>query len=579
MQFPRNKLQMNKNELNDKWIKASITGTLWAASEIVLGSFLHNLKVPFSGNVLTAIGIIILISVSYIWTEKGLFWRAGIICAIMKTMSPSAVIFGPMIAIFSEAVLLEISVRLLGKTVAGYILGAMLAMSWNLFQKIANFIIYYGFNIVDLYANLIKFAQKQLNIHLDIVWLPPIVLLILYCILGFISALIGIRIGRKILKQPAGYNPVNITNSFVEKQSEVKSVLNYSMIWLFADIVLIIGSLVLLNYTSWIFWSSSIIAIVALWALRYKKALRQLSKPKFWIFFVLITMVTAFVFTKVMSDSNSLEQGLLLGLQMNFRAVIIIVGFSVLGTELYNPRIREFFLKTSFKQLPLALELSFESLPAMIANIPEFKTILKNPVSVFYQVISLMDFRLTETKRKIEFNQKVFILTGSYEQGKTTLTQKIIEVFKENKISVGGIYSPRIMENNKTIGYDIIDIVTNEREIFLRQTEDETLTKIGRFSIFPQGLLKGYNTLKPSANVNNRIVIIDEAGYLELENRGWASSIQDLLNSSNNHILLVVRDIFVEKIIQKWNLIKVFVFNISEKDHLAISKLIIEHIR
>ncbi|MEI6047275.1 MAG: nucleoside-triphosphatase [Bacteroidota bacterium] len=570
---------MNKNELNDKWIKASITGTLWAASEIVLGSFLHNLKVPFSGNVLTAIGIIILISVSYIWTEKGLFWRAGIICAIMKTMSPSAVIFGPMIAIFSEAVLLEISVRLLGKTVAGYILGAMLAMSWNLFQKIANFIIYYGFNIVDLYANLIKFAQKQLNIHLDIVWLPPIVLLILYCILGFISALIGIRIGRKILKQPAGYNPVNITNSFVEKQSEVKSVLNYSMIWLFADIVLIIGSLVLLNYTSWIFWSSSIIAIVALWALRYKKALRQLSKPKFWIFFVLITMVTAFVFTKVMSDSNSLEQGLLLGLQMNFRAVIIIVGFSVLGTELYNPRIREFFLKTSFKQLPLALELSFESLPAMIANIPEFKTILKNPVSVFYQVISLMDFRLTETKRKIEFNQKVFILTGSYEQGKTTLTQKIIEVFKENKISVGGIYSPRIMENNKTIGYDIIDIVTNEREIFLRQTEDETLTKIGRFSIFPQGLLKGYNTLKPSANVNNRIVIIDEAGYLELENRGWASSIQDLLNSSNNHILLVVRDIFVEKIIQKWNLIKVFVFNISEKDHLAISKLIIEHIR
>jgi len=74
----------------------------------VLGSFLHNLKVPFSGNILTAIGIIILISVSYIWKEKGLFWRAGLICAIMKTMSPSAVIFGPMIAIFSEAMLLEI---------------------------------------------------------------------------------------------------------------------------------------------------------------------------------------------------------------------------------------------------------------------------------------------------------------------------------------------------------------------------------------------------------------------------------------------------------------------------------------
>src|SRR5512135_2803298 len=127
-----------KPELSEKWIKSSIIGTIWAASEIVLGSFLHNLRIPFSGNILTAIGIIIMISISYTWTEKGLFWRAGLICAIMKTMSPSAVIFGPMIAIFTEAFLLEISVRLLGRTMAGYIIGAMAAMSWNLFQKIAN---------------------------------------------------------------------------------------------------------------------------------------------------------------------------------------------------------------------------------------------------------------------------------------------------------------------------------------------------------------------------------------------------------------------------------------------------------
>ncbi|MFA6404219.1 MAG: hypothetical protein WCX31_21725 [Salinivirgaceae bacterium] len=62
-----------KTEISEKWIKASIIGTIWAASEIVLGSFLHNLKIPFSSNLLTAIGIIILISVSYLWSEKGCF--------------------------------------------------------------------------------------------------------------------------------------------------------------------------------------------------------------------------------------------------------------------------------------------------------------------------------------------------------------------------------------------------------------------------------------------------------------------------------------------------------------------------
>ena len=36
-----------------------------------MGKFLHNLRVPFSGHILTAIGLIILISASYRWKDKG----------------------------------------------------------------------------------------------------------------------------------------------------------------------------------------------------------------------------------------------------------------------------------------------------------------------------------------------------------------------------------------------------------------------------------------------------------------------------------------------------------------------------
>src|SRR5665811_1122191 len=110
----------------------------------------------------------------------------------MKTMSPSAVIFGPMIAIFSESLLLELFVRVFGRTYAGYITGAMLAMTWNLFQKIANYIIFYGSNIIDVYANLLKLAQKQLNIQSDIVWLPIFLLLVVYSLFGLFAAIIGI---------------------------------------------------------------------------------------------------------------------------------------------------------------------------------------------------------------------------------------------------------------------------------------------------------------------------------------------------------------------------------------------------
>lgn len=559
-------------KLSEKWVKASIIGTIWAASEIVLGSFLHNLKVPFSGNVLTAIGIIILISVSYIWTDRGLFWRAGLICAIMKTMSPSAVIFGPMIAIFSEAVLLEISTRLFGKTILGFFLGAMLAMSWNLFHRIMNYIIFYGLNIIQLYTDLVKYAQKQLNIHFDIVWLPIIILLVIYCIAGILSAIIGIKVGRKIQKQPAEYEKINEVRKTYSNEKRLE--FNYSLNWLFVNIFLIVGSLFFLNYSS-ILWIPSIIIIIIVWSFRYKRALRQLSKPKFWIFFVIITMVTAFVFTKLQTDSIGFGQGLLIGIQMNFRATIVIVGFSVLGTELYNPKIRQYFLGTSFKQLPLALELSFESLPSMIANIPELKVILKNPVSVIYQIISQAEYRFAEIKNKQP--QKVFIISGAIGHGKTSWLLKIIQTLKTNEISVGGFYSPRIAENSVTIGYDIVDIISGKREIYLRRADESYLERIGPFCIFPSGIEFGLNAFKSSRNMNSKVVVIDEIGLLEIENKGWASCLLDLVTKSNSYIILSVRDSFIDQVIEKWKFKDYYVYKI-DNDSLAIDKQIVEKI-
>jgi nucleoside-triphosphatase THEP1 len=562
--------------LSETWIKASITGTLWAASEIVLGSFLHNLRIPFSGNLLTAIGIIILISVSYTWKEKGLFWRAGVICALMKTLSPSAVIFGPMIAIFSEAFLLEASVRILGKGFAGYLLGGMLAMSWNLFQRIMNFIIFYGTNIVDLYADLLRLAQKQLGIRFDIVWLPILILLVAYCIFGIIAVLIGMKVGRKILEQEPVQTGLSPESEKAAPASSKTGNFSYSLTWLFTDILMMAGSLVLLNFLSWIYWAPAITAVTVIWAARYKRALRQLSKPGFWIFFVLITMATSFIFVRAEPGSNALAQGFLNGLQMNFRAVVIILGFSVLGTELYNPSVKNFFLKTSFKQLPLALELSFESLPSMISRIPEFKTVVRNPVSVFSGMICQAEARLSEIRKND--NAKIILLTGSAAEGKTTFLIKLVEMLKKKGIEPGGILSPRVMEGETTVGYDVINIATGEREKFLRRSETEDLEKIGRFSIFPQGLNAGREALNNLPAKNQRVIIIDEAGKLEIDDGGWAADISNLIKIPNCLILLSVRDKFADAVIQKWGLEVCYRVTLSGLDPNTITDLILQRL-
>lgn len=563
--------------LSDIWIKASIIGTTWAASEIVLGSFLHNLKIPFSGNILAGIGMILLISVSYVWKDKGLFWRAGLICALMKTLSPSAVIFGPMIAIFSQSVLLEASTRVFGRTVLGFVTGAMLAMSWNLFQKIINFIIFYGMNIVKVYESLVQSAQKQLHIEADVLWLPLILLLVVYCILGVIAAIIGMRTGKKIVSQPFEPLPVSPNSKLNTPLKNKPNTFRYSLIWLFMDILSIVGALLLIKNTLWFVWIPSILSLVVVWAIRYKRAIRQLMKPKFWIFFVLITMITAFVFTKI--QGQELWEGLLIGLEMNFRALVIIVGFSVLGTELYNPKIQAFFLKTSFKQLPKALEMSFESLPLMIATLPDARSIIKDPVSIIHQVISQADSRLKEIKRQQDFSATVFILSGAIASSKTRTLGELIELLKGSAVKIGGFYSPRIMEHDITTGYDIISISSGKSAALLRLAEGDSNLKIGKYRLIPDGFSLGRELLKPENNNSNQLVVIDEIGKLELQGKGWAKSLEALLHSRKNHLLIAVRTDFVDAVIEKWHIKNYRVFDVDNLDSRKIAADILKTIK
>lgn len=555
-----------QTQLSEKWIKASILGTVWASSEIVLGSFLHNLRVPFSGNILTAIALVILISASYKWKENGLFWRAGVICALLKTMSPSAVIFGPMVAILAEALLLEFSVRLFGRNFLGFILGSILAMTWVLFQKIANFIIFYGYNIVELYESLMVYIEKQLSLKFDAVWMPILLLLAIYALFGIVSAIIGIKTGRRLVAQ--SFNnlaPISKQNTNVSKRKSNEE-FNYSISWLIIDILFIIGTLLLINSIPFLYWTGLVIVVVTIWAFRYKRALRQLVRPKFWIFFIAITMFTAFVFTRIQSSSNGLMDGLLIGVEMNLRAIILIMGFSVLGNELYNPRIRNFFMNSYFKQLPLAMELSVESLPSMIASIPEFKTIVKNPVSVIYHVMSQAEERLKEIKNEKSLIPKVFVLSGAIGEGKTSHIQKVVSILKAENAKIGGIYSPRIMDGDETIGYDLVDIQTNYQKHFLRVTEKSDFQKIGKYTILPDGLEFGIQAIQQSIIEKEQVIIVDEVGRLELGGMGWAKNIEELLKQPGIVLIIAIRENFVEDLMQKWKVQDFAVYNIAKLD-------------
>ena len=538
--------------LNITWLKAAVMGCLWASSEIVLGSFLHNLHVPFSSIFLTSIGIILLVSVSYQWKEKGLIWRSGLICALMKSVSPSAVIFGPMIAILFEALLLEFSVRIIGKNMLGFLVGSLLAMSWNFFQKIANYLIFYGLNIVELYSSLVKFAEKQLQMHFSTVWMPIFTLWIFYLFFGLLSAAIGIYIGKTAVDKS-----VPLLSSDKKTMANIKSRnqtphLRFSFAWLASNFLGMIAVLLMMNFSPVFWWLGSGLLLIFIWAFRYKTALRPLLKPKFWIFFVSITMLSSFLFARFQSSQLTIADGLLIGLQMNFRAALMIVGFSVIGKELGSPVIRNFFIRTSFRQLPLALEIAFETLPFVIVNLPPLKDIFRKPIGVIRQIVAQSEFWLEKVALTMKKKSNVVIITGEIGSGKTSLISALALRCKESGIKTGGIIAPAVYENGEKRGYNLIDVSTNRKTPLSQTNQIKGMASVGKYFFIQEAILFGREALSVQRNKDMQIVFIDEIGAWELQGQGWGTSLNELIINCEMPLILSVRRKFLELVVESW---------------------------
>jgi nucleoside-triphosphatase THEP1 len=122
----------------------------------------------------------------------------------------------------------------------------------------------------------------------------------------------------------------------------------------------------------------------------------------------------------------------------------------------------------------------------------------------------------------------------------------------------------------------LVDILTNSREILLRESDQTGGNKIGRFAIFPQGLKKGIQLLSPAQLLGKRLVIIDEVGRLELNDKGWSDGISSLMKTSKIHLLFTVRDSFTDEVIRKWSIGQPHIFKVSQTNYQECGKSIID---
>jgi hypothetical protein len=380
-----NERMVHSAVLDDRWLKAAVTGSLWASFEIIAGSFLHNLRVPFAGTILTALAVVFLIAIFQIWPQRGIILRAGIICALMKSISPSAVILGPMIGIFTEALLIEFAIFILGRNVPAYLLAGALAVLSTLIHKLVKLLILYGNNLVDVYINLVNYISSQVSIPglsaSSLIWF----LVIVYSAIGFIAAATGFYIGKRSASHTGAVEEMELSGAEEQKNFEGKQ----SLVFLVGHLLVIPGMLYLLSGDLPVLIKTGFVGLyLGLNIFRYRNVGRKLLKPGFWIQIGILMILAALFLENSASKEFSWKNGLLAGYLMLLRAILLITAFSKIGYELSNPVIRDFLIKNGFNKVYLSLRLAFSALPMMLDKTPRIGKMFRNPLLTFSSILT-----------------------------------------------------------------------------------------------------------------------------------------------------------------------------------------------
>ncbi len=533
------------------WQRAAVYGSLWAAVEIVAGSFLHNHGNPFAGSVLSAVGVAELTAGHRARPEKGLIWRTALVCALMKSVSPSAVILGPMIGILMEGVLLEAAVRLSRGRVPGYLVGGALAVSWSMAQRVLNALIAFGTDVVRLYVDAYGYAARSLGVSsfgpFDLI----ATLVGLEMCTGCMAAMLGLRVARLAGTSAAPLpSPVVRTSWFPGPPITAEG--NWSLARLAAVSVALIAGMTSLSVLP--LWAGGVCTagLAAFVLLTYPRAAARIRRPSLWIELAVVMLLAGFVFGGIRNGIAGLLDGLAAGAAMVLRATMVLFGFTAISVELRNPSILAFVERRGFRGLSDALGVAFATLPAFTSALADQRHLWRRPGRLIVSLLQIAN-GLVAAGSAGSTARSAVVITGATGSGKTTLVLAVIDRLRSRGLRVAGIVAPGLLTDGRRTGFDIVDLATGERAALAREQPHVggPHARWSRFVFSPEGLALGRRALAGDA-LRADVIVVDEVGPFELSGGGWAQPLDDLTRAYAGSLLLVVRESVVDAVRARW---------------------------
>lgn len=144
-------------------------------------------------------------------------------------------------------------------------------------------------------------------------------------------------------------------------------------------------------------------------------------------------------------------------------------------------------------------------------------------------------------------------MTGAQGAGKTTFLKKVIAKLAHGKVRMDGFIADGIWKADKRHGFNLISIRDGISLPLCTRESIEDYVKLGHFYFNPVALQLGDEIITRDKKQVD-IMIIDEIGIFEIEEKVWFRAFDHLLKATSTPVLMSVREKILQQVVEKFRL-------------------------
>jgi len=177
-------------------VTMAVFGALWGLVEISLGSVFHAIDLPMTGMALAVIGVMVASIGRLFIPRRGSTIFIGVIAMILKLFSIGSAVIGPMVGIFTEALIAELILDAFARpSQPAFISACAGAALWTLIQPFVTGALLFGRNLLVVWLDLLDMGTRIFGIPYQAAFWIVLTLVVVHLIFGGIGGWLAWKLG------------------------------------------------------------------------------------------------------------------------------------------------------------------------------------------------------------------------------------------------------------------------------------------------------------------------------------------------------------------------------------------------